>query len=195
MNELVATYWPVIVGALLLGIAVAWYVFVANRKAKVDIDTSDVLDAGKGPAGRNQALIDAAPAAAALSVTTEAKDIAKVAPGPASAAANTGMTVLATAEADAEAGAPEPALEALQEMQADDLTRIKGVGPKLVELLATLGVTRFEQIAIWSAEDIAAIDAQLGRFEGRIERDNWVEQARLLAAGDAEGFKDRFGAV
>lgn len=194
MNELVATYWPVIVGALLLGIAVAWYVFVASRKAKVDIDTSDVLDAGKGPASRNQALIDASPAAAS-NVTTEAKEIAEVAPGPTSAAANLGVTAHATAEADAEAGAPGSARETLQEMRADDLTRIKGVGPKLVDLLAGMGVTRFAQIAAWSADDIAAIDAKLGRFEGRIERDDWVEQARLLASGDAEGFKDRFGAV
>lgn len=194
MNELVATYWPVIVAALLIGIAVAWFVFVANRKAKVELDRTDVLDAGKGPAGRNQALIDAPPAAASP-VTTEAREIAEVGPGPTSAAANMGMTAHATAEADAEAGAPGSAREALQEMHADDLTRIKGVGPKLVEMLAGLGVTRIEQIAAWSADDIAAIDAQLGRFEGRIERDSWVEQAQLLMAGDTDGFRDRFGAM
>ncbi|MCR2833184.1 helix-hairpin-helix domain-containing protein [Parerythrobacter lacustris] len=194
MNELVATYWPVIIGALLLGIAVAWFVFAANRKAKVELDRTDVLDDGKGPAGRNQALIDAPPVSASP-VTTEAREIAEVAPGLTSAAANLQSAAHVTAEADAEAGAPGSAREALQEMRTDDLTRIKGVGPKLVDLLAGMGVTRFEQIAVWSAEDIAAIDSQLGRFEGRIERDNWVEQARLLASGDAEGFKDRFGAV
>ena len=75
----------------------------------------------------------------------------------------------------------------------DDLTRIKGVGPKLRDLLASLGVTRFEQVASWSEADIDRIDAQLGQFEGRIRRDNWVDQAKLLAAGDTAGYESRFG--
>ena len=77
----------------------------------------------------------------------------------------------------------------------DDLARIKGIGPKLVALLGELGVTRFAQIAAWSETDIDRIDARLGRFEGRIRRDNWVEQAKLLAAGDEAGFASRFGNV
>lgn len=76
---------------------------------------------------------------------------------------------------------------------ADDLRLMKGVGPKLATLLGTLGVTRFDQIAGWSAADIETIDAQLGTFKGRIERDNWVEQASLLAKGDTAGFEAKFG--
>ena len=79
--------------------------------------------------------------------------------------------------------------------EPDDLKRIKGLGPKLATLLAALGVTRFDQIAAWSEADIAAIDAHLGQFAGRIVRDNWVEQARLLAAGDEAGFAARFGSL
>jgi len=75
----------------------------------------------------------------------------------------------------------------------DDLTRIKGLGPKLARLLAELGVTRFEQIAAWSEADIAAIDAKLGAFAGRPTRDAWVEQARLLVSGDAAAYEARFG--
>ena len=60
-------------------------------------------------------------------------------------------------------------------------------------ILAEQGVTRFEQIAAWTDEDVARVDATLGRFAGRIERDQWVEQAKLLAAGDNAGFTDRFG--
>ena len=73
------------------------------------------------------------------------------------------------------------------------MTRIKGLGPKLRDLLATLGVTRFEQIAAWTSDDIAEIDSKLGRFEGRIERDNWVAQAKYLAADDMAGFEGQFG--
>jgi predicted flap endonuclease-1-like 5' DNA nuclease len=75
----------------------------------------------------------------------------------------------------------------------DDLTRIKGLGPKLSRLLGELGVTRFDQIAAWTEADIAAIDARLGAFAGRPTRDAWVEQARLLVAGDAAAYEARFG--
>lgn len=76
---------------------------------------------------------------------------------------------------------------------ADDLTRMKGVGPKVVAALAALGVTRYDQIAAWSDEDAALVDAKLGTFKGRIARDHWVEQARLLAAGDLAGYEAKFG--
>ena len=75
----------------------------------------------------------------------------------------------------------------------DRLTTIKGLGPKAASLLNGLGVTRFDQIAGWSDTDIAAIDAQMGAFKGRIERDRWVEQAKLLAQGDTASFEAEFG--
>ncbi len=75
----------------------------------------------------------------------------------------------------------------------DDIALLKGVGPKLKALLAENGVTSLAQIAGWSAADIAAIDARLGTFKGRIGRDQWVEQARLLSSGDIAGFEAKFG--
>jgi len=75
----------------------------------------------------------------------------------------------------------------------DDLLKLKGVGPKLNTMLTGLGITRFDQIAAWGPADIAAIDPQLGTFKGRIVRDNWIEQARFLAAGDIAGFEAKFG--
>lgn len=77
----------------------------------------------------------------------------------------------------------------------DDLELLKGVGPKLNALLISLGVTRFDQIADWGADDIAEVDQHLGNFKGRIERDNWIEQAKLLAAGDTAGFEAKYGAL
>ncbi|WP_033074494.1 hypothetical protein [Sphingopyxis sp. MWB1] len=78
---------------------------------------------------------------------------------------------------------------------ADNLQLMKGVGPKLVTLLNSLGITRFEQIAAWTEEDIAAIDPQLGTFQGRITRDNWVDQAGYLARKDQAGFEAKYGAL
>lgn len=76
---------------------------------------------------------------------------------------------------------------------ADDLSRLKGVGPKLLALLHAEGITRFAQIAAWTDADIAAIDAKLGNFKGRPVRDNWVDQARFLAAGDVAGYEAKYG--
>lgn len=64
---------------------------------------------------------------------------------------------------------------------ADDLTLLVGIGPKLAASLADLGVTRFEQIAGWGAEDLADFDAKLN-LRGRAERDAWVAQAKRLAS-------------
>ncbi|MTH76263.1 hypothetical protein [Paracoccus aestuariivivens] len=69
------------------------------------------------------------------------------------------------------------------ELPADDLRRINGVGPKLSDWLHENGVTRFEQIAAWDGEAVADFAHRLGRMGGRIEADDWVGQARLLASG------------
>jgi predicted flap endonuclease-1-like 5' DNA nuclease len=91
---------------------------------------------------------------------------------------------------------PEALVEPIHPIPAgppDELTRMKGVGPKVAALLNGLGVTRFDQIAAWNEADVARVDAQLGAFKGRIARDQWVEQARLLAAGDTAGYEAKFG--
>ncbi len=94
------------------------------------------------------------------------------------------------ASADAAADIP-PAIPTGS--SADNLRLLKGVGPKLAALLTQLGITRFDQIAAWNEADIVRVDAQLGNFKGRIVRDNWIEQARLLASGDVAGFEAKFG--
>jgi predicted flap endonuclease-1-like 5' DNA nuclease len=90
------------------------------------------------------------------------------------------------------AAAPEPAPAVAK---ADNLQLIKGLGPKLAGLLNGLGVTSFQQIADWTDADIAAIDPQLGAFQGRIARDNFVDQAGYLARGDKAGFEAKYGAL
>lgn len=67
----------------------------------------------------------------------------------------------------------------------DDLTRIKGVGPKLAGILRGIGVHHFDQIAAWTDEEVAYMDARLS-FHGRIGREGWIEQAARLAGGDAD---------
>ncbi|MEM8486081.1 MAG: hypothetical protein AAF564_11065 [Bacteroidota bacterium] len=62
----------------------------------------------------------------------------------------------------------------------DDLKKISGVGPKLERLLNGIGVFYFWQVASWSGKDVTEVDDMLEVFKGRIERDNWVLQARTL---------------
>ncbi len=64
---------------------------------------------------------------------------------------------------------------------ADDLTKISGVGEELQKRLYKFGVMQYEQIANFSDEDLTKIDEILN-FKGRIERENWVGQARDLMA-------------
>jgi NADH-quinone oxidoreductase subunit J len=72
------------------------------------------------------------------------------------------------------------------EAAKDDLKRIKGIGPKLESLLHRNGITTFLQIATLTPEEVAALDEQLEEFKGRIERDNWIEQARQLILEDEQ---------
>jgi predicted flap endonuclease-1-like 5' DNA nuclease len=69
--------------------------------------------------------------------------------------------------------------EAVTAALADDLTTLKGVGPKLAAALKDLGVTAYAQIAAWTAEDLAKMDAALN-LRGRAVRDDWVGQAKTL---------------
>ncbi|MDJ0614373.1 MAG: hypothetical protein QNJ29_11930 [Rhizobiaceae bacterium] len=64
--------------------------------------------------------------------------------------------------------------------KADDLKLISGVGPKLEGTLNGLGFWHFEQIAKWKKADIKIVDDELS-FKGRIERDEWIKQAKVLA--------------
>ena len=77
--------------------------------------------------------------------------------------------------------------------RVDDLERLKGVGPKLAAMLAAHGLTQFDQIAKLTASEIERLDADLGAFRGRLQRDRVVEQASYLARGDIDGFEQRFG--
>ena len=74
---------------------------------------------------------------------------------------------------------------------ADDLKLIKGVGPKLEALLHRLGVFHYWQIASWGTDEVAWVDEHLEGFKGRVSRDDWVSQARILAAGGETGFSSR----
>jgi predicted flap endonuclease-1-like 5' DNA nuclease len=184
--ELIEANWLVFVIVLAIGVLVAWWLF--RKGSTVErARRPDALDEGSPPASRNQALIDAPPAS----------ELAP--PATAGTMAGIGEAVAVAAQDEVEeqasraAETQDEAAPAADAGPADDLSRIKGVGPKLVTLLNSLGITRYEQIAGWNDEDLDRIDAQLGAFAGRPRRDSWVEQARLLASGDTTAYEAKFG--
>ncbi|WP_243405010.1 endonuclease [Pelagivirga sediminicola] len=67
---------------------------------------------------------------------------------------------------------------------ADDLKRIKGIGPKLETMLNGMGFYHYDQIANWTEAEIAWVDRNLTGFKGRASRDEWVRQAVTLARGE-----------
>lgn len=200
----------IIIGLVLLVIAI-WLIMRLGQTTTVVGDESlkrDVLDEGAAPARRNQALIDAAPA-----VEKKLPEVVEDTPAPLAAAEPAPAPTPAPIPPLAKEPAPAPAPAAVEDTPAplaspttsaarapspeagaaDDLRQIKGVGPKLVKMLADEGVTTFAQVAAWTDSDIEAIDAKLGRFQGRITRDQWVEQAKLLISGDKEAYIEKFG--
>lgn len=211
--------WLIFIAALIIGIVVAWWLFARGSKGAVRDRRPDVLDEGAAPAKRNQALIDAPPAASlspppAAGTMAGIGEIVSVAAQDevAEAEAEKDLREAAEAREDAEmngedpldepaavetppspVASPAPAPAPAPAGEADDLRKIKGIGPKLATLLGQLGVTSYAQIAGWTDADLDALDAQLGSFAGRPRRDNWVEQAKLLSSGDTGAYEAKFG--
>jgi len=74
--------------------------------------------------------------------------------------------------------------------KVDDLKLISGVGPKLEATLNQIGIYQYAQVAAWKKADIKEVDAQL-TFKGRIERDDWMAQAKILAKGGDTEFSKK----
>lgn len=77
--------------------------------------------------------------------------------------------------------------------QTPPLTTLKGLGPKAAAMLTERGIASIADLAALSPDQAAALDADLGPFAGRMARDRWREQARLLASGDKAGYEAIFG--
>jgi len=78
----------------------------------------------------------------------------------------------------------------LRTAPAEDLKRIRGIGVLIEKKLNQMGIVAYAQIANWTAEEIDRVSQSLD-FKGRIERENWVEQARILASGGTTEFSRR----
>jgi predicted flap endonuclease-1-like 5' DNA nuclease len=162
------TFSPAAFLALVLAGAVAVFLLLAfHRKPEPPVSAPVHRQAAPAPA----------PARAAAPAPAPAPE-----PEPATAA-----PVMA-----APAGGTKPAtLSDAREGGPDDLKKIKGVGPKLEAMLHRMGFYHFDQIANWTAAEVAWVDENLEGFKGRVSRDGWVAQAKVLAAGGETEFSQR----
>ncbi|MEL6793316.1 MAG: 50S ribosomal protein L21 [Pseudomonadota bacterium] len=144
------------------------------------VKITEILAKGADKSGVMAAVGAGSVSAAAVAAAAPAK---KAAPKKAAPKADAKKEEAAPAPAEAEAAKPGNLLDAPQG-DADDLSKISGVGPKLVEKLNANGVFHFWQIAAWGPSDVAYMDDQLS-FKGRIDRDNWIAQAKEFA-GEAK---------
>ncbi len=123
--------------------------------------------------------------------TAKAAKAAKPAAKPAPAAKATPAENKDVDKSATATGSKPATLETARDGGADDLKMIKGVGPKLEKLLHYMGFFHFDQVASWTAQEISWVDENLEGFKGRVSRDDWVAQAKLLASGQETDFSKR----
>ena len=123
---------------------------------------------------------------AAATSAAPAKSAAARKPAATKTAAKAAAPKKAAAPAAKKAAAPQAASG-----KADNLRRLIGIGPVNERLLKGLGVTTYAQIAAWTDADVKRVEEILN-FDGRIAREKWIEQAKLLAAGNETEFARQF---
>jgi predicted flap endonuclease-1-like 5' DNA nuclease len=151
----------------------------ANEDARLAAAAKAAEDARKAAAAK--AAEDARLAAAA-----KANEDARQAPAAkvtdAVRAAAAAATVAASSATSTQHPGARPQGIAAPEGNADDLKLIKGVGPKNEKISNALGIYHFRQIANWTPEEAIWVSHHMA-FPGRIEREHWIPQAKLLASG------------
>ena len=167
---------------IVVGLLLGW-IFCSELKPLVQSTQTTDTPKAPEPAAAPEPAPVAEPAAAA-------EPTAAPEPAPVAASASASASATPDVETAEDAARPE-ALSSARAGGADDLKMIKGVGPKLEIMLNDLGFYHFDQIAAWSAAEVAWVNDNLAGFKGRVSRDNWVEQASKLATGQETEFSKR----
>ena len=182
MMTLISANWQFYLIALLIGVAVAFWIWAATGREQPNEETFNDNDDLLEKAGQP---VESEPAAV---------DVATAEPEPVAATPTTTPRVK-SAEPKA---SPMPAPAGKPNISAavgetDNFRLIKCGGPELNDLLNNLGVTRFDQLADWIEAGIAEVDQYRENFSGRITRDAWIDQCKFLAQDDIEGFEKKYG--
>ena len=190
---LVVSLWGLgfgLLGALVIGVIVAAIVWVILSKGWTapQIENVETLTATSAPVATPAAVTPtAAPHSNASSaVATAPVTAAKPATKPAAKAAAKPAATKAKPASD------KPAVLAkARDGGPDDLKMIKGVGPVLEKALHASGVFHFDQVAAWKKADATWFDDNVKGANGRVMRDDWVSQAKILAKGGTTEFASK----
>lgn len=176
MSELLNAYWPMILVAVAIGLVVGLVIF-RKPKQRVTLSKADTPVRPHMAVAKEQPV----PARDDSDGGGEGEDVGDHVAAAASDVVGQVIDAPVHDHLPGSHGVP------------DDLQRMKGVGPKLAGLLQARGLTRYEQIAALTPDQVTALDADLGTFKGRLTRDRVVEQAGFLARGDQAGYEAAFG--
>lgn len=183
MAELLGDYWPVILLALVLGAIVGFLLFRPRQRVRL----SD--EAPRRPHMTGEGASKRDPIAAMRPVPTPVSAARSERRGEGRGLADEA----AAAASDVSGDFLGTKVHGEMADAADNLQRLKGVGPKFAKLLHSQGLFRFEQIARLTPNEVDRVDASMGAFRGRFTRDRIVEQADYLARGDEDGYERAFG--
>jgi NADH-quinone oxidoreductase subunit E len=180
--------------SLVIALLAAAYMYFIRGVGSESVETPTDALASSAPApGKSEPAGDAAasPPPAAPPVPKASEPAPSVAPEPAEASpADVDYDGDGKIEGKDEGTRPAT-LEGPRGGTADDLKKIKGVGPKLEKVLNGLGFYHYDQIGALTPDEVAWVNANLEGFNGRVTRDKWVEQAQTLASGGETEFSKR----
>ena len=206
-NFLLAEIWVLLALAALVGLIAGWLIWGGRADSGADADEirrllaeldrekargraliSDPMDDMPPMQGGGYVRPDPAAKKPAEPMPSPAVDI--VDPTPAAAALPRAVALPIT-KPQTPGGTKPQGLDDARDGLPDDLTKIKGIGPKMERLCNRLGFWHYDQIAQWTTDEIAWVDHNLEGFKGRVTRDNWVAQAKDLAVNQAPAFVRR----
>ena len=189
LGFLISEMWILLAAAGFIGLFAGWIIWGGRQKAVA----SAALEASRNEVERLS--MQVATKQLEIKELKDAAEAEKAKPAPRKRAAPKAKPAAkAKAEPKAKAApkraAKKPSgpakpivLKKARRGKADDLTKIKGVGPKLEAAINDLGIYHYDQVAKWSAKEAAWVDENLGGIKGRIQRDKWVSQAKGLMNG------------
>lgn len=187
---LLGEIWILLVLAALIGLIAGWIIWGRSSSVSLDGDRlQSELDACRGKhADKDKRIADLEAALA----DCKAKHATPAAVATPAVAVDEDVDYDGDGVIEGENEGTKPAtLTAARDGKADDLKQIKGVGPKMEKLCNKLGFYHFDQIASWTDQEVAWVDANLEGFKGRVSRDTWVAQAKILATGGETEFSKK----
>ncbi|MEL7402777.1 MAG: NADH:ubiquinone oxidoreductase [Pseudomonadota bacterium] len=185
----VASYYVLWLAAIIIGIAIGLLVALVGGFLLCWGESADDLAVRKAAAGKQAPPTTKPVPAPAPAPAPEPEPVALAEPDPAPEP-EPEPEVVVQPVSPGEESKPQ-GLDGPRDGGADDLKQIKGVGPKLEKMLNSMGFYHFDQIAGWSATEVAWVDENLQGFKGRVTRDNWIDQSKILAAGGDTEFSKR----